>query len=343
MQTNQKVTIRGFFVTTKCSKVLVTGGAGFIGSHIVDHLLERDYEVTVIDDLSSGKLGNIAHQRGKNLRFIKGNIRDFKLMKRVTKNVDAVFHEAAFTSVDLSVKDPVAVNGTNVDGTLNLLKAASEQNVKRFVYASSGAVYGNMCISQKKENMILKPLSPYGVSKLAAENYTKMFYKLYGLETVALRYFNVYGPRQRCDSEWAYGGVISTFMTRIFKKQSPIVHGDGNQTRDFVFVKDVVAANMLALNCRPASGEVFNIGTGIGTSINQIVELLGKTISMGNLKPIYSSPRSGDIRDSCADISKAKRILGYNPEYSISNGLEKLVRWYLDLENDHIKGKCKAN
>jgi nucleoside-diphosphate-sugar epimerase len=310
------------------SRILVTGGAGFIGSHLVDHLLKRDYEVTVIDDLSSGRIENIIDQRCKNLRFIKGDIRDFKLVKRIVKDVDAIFHEAALASTDLSVKDPIAVNEINVGGTLNLLKAASESCVKRFIYASSAAVYGNISVRKKKENMTQTPLSPYAVSKLAAENYVWIFHRLYGLETVVLRYFNVYGPRQRFDSEWAYGGVIGIFMTRIFQKLPPIIHGDGNQTRDFVYVQDVVSANMLALNCRKASGEIFNVGTGKRTSINQIAKLLKELIGQENLGSVYSAPRPGDIRDSCADISKARRILRYDPAYSISDGLAQLGLWY---------------
>lgn len=309
------------------SRILVTGGAGFIGSHLVNHLLERDYEVTIIDNLSSGRIKNISRQR-RNLHFIKGDVRDFQLIKRIAKNADAIFHEAALASVVLSVQDPLVANETNVTGTLNLLKASSDLGVKRFIYASSAAVYGNMPVVRKKENVLLDPTSPYGVSKLAAEKYAKIFYELYGLETVSLRYFNVYGPRQHFDEKWAYCGVTSIFLDRLLKNLPPVIYGDGEQTRDFVYVKDVVEANMLALNKRDAAGEVLNIGTGKRITVNKVAQLLKQITNKENLENIYADSRPGDVRHGYADITKAERILRYEPKFSIEQGLTELVDWY---------------
>lgn len=310
--------------------ILVTGGAGFIGSHLVDRLLNEGFEVTVIDNLDTGRLKNIAHrQDDKKFHFIKGDIRDFILVKEAIKDIDAVFHEAALASVTLSVETPIITNDINVTGTLNLLKASSDLHVKRFIYASSAAVYGDTPYPQKRENMAPNPTSPYGVSKLAAENYVKLFHKLYGLETVSLRYFNVYGPRQRFDIQCAYGGAITIFTNRLLKNMPPIIYGDGEQTRDFVYIQDIIEANILALNNKNAAGEVFNIGTGKNISINQIAAILKDKMNRKNLKNIYADPRPTDIRHGYADISKAKKILGYNSKFSIKEGLTNLVNWYV--------------
>jgi nucleoside-diphosphate-sugar epimerase len=310
------------------SKALVTGGAGFIGSHITDRLLNEGFNVTVIDNLETGSLEKIAsHQNKKEFRFIKGDIRDFNMVKETMKDVDVVFHEAALASVTVSVKDPILTNEINVTGTLNLLKASSDFGVKRFVYASSAAVYGDTPSPQKREDMTLNPRSPYGISKLAAENYVKIFYKLYGLETVSLRYFNVYGPRQRFDLECAYGGVITIFTNRVLRNMPPIVFGDGEQTRDFVYIEDVVEANMLALKSKNAAGEAFNIGTGLSTSVNQVAEALKEITGKNDLKNIYASPRPADGRHGYADISKAQSILEFHPKVSIKKGLTGLVDW----------------
>jgi len=317
-------------MTYKYSKILVTGGAGFIGSHIVDRLLTDDYEVTVVDNLDTGRLENIVHHQGrKEFNLIKGDIRDFNLVKQILKDIDVVFHEAALASVTLSVKDPVLTNDINVTGTLNLLKASSDLHVKRFIYASSAAVYGHTSSPQKREDMTPNPTSPYGASKLAAENYVKLFHKLYGLETVSLRYFNVYGPRQRFDIQCAYGGAITIFTNRLLKNMPPIIYGDGEQTRDFVYIQDVVEANMLALNSKKAAGEVFNIGTGTNISVNQVAETLKEIMNKKNLKNEHADPRPTDIRHGYADTSKAKKILGYNPKFSIKEGLTELVSWYM--------------
>jgi len=313
----------------KYSKILVTGGAGFIGSHIVDKLVAEGFEVTVVDNLDTGRLENIAHHQGKEgFHFIKGDIRDFNLVKETIKDMDAVFHEAALASVTLSVENPILTNDINVTGTLNLLKASSDLGVKRFIYASSAAIYGETPSPQKREDMTPNPTSPYGASKLAAENYVKLFHKVYGLEAVSLRYFNVYGPRQRFDIQCAYGGAITIFINRLLRNMPPIIYGDGEQTRDFVYIQNVIEANMLALKSKNAAGEVFNIGTGTNVSVNQLAVLLKGMMNRKNMKNVYADPRPTDIRHGYADISKAKKILGYNPKFSMKEGLTELVNWY---------------
>jgi len=313
-------------VARQYSKILVTGGAGFIGSHLVDRLIAEGSEVTVLDNFDTGKLDNVSGH--KDLRIAKGDIRDYALIRHTVEDVDAVFHEAALASTVLSVKNPLVANEINVTGTLNLLKASSDLGVKRFIYASSAAVYGNTSAPRKKEDMPLDPASPYGMSKLAAEKYAKIFYELYGLETVSLRYFNVYGPRQRFDEKWAYGGVISIFLNRLLKNMPPVVHGDGEQTRDFVYVKDVVEANMLALKTSGAAGEVFNIGTGKRITVNKVAQLLREMTNKENLENVHADSRPGDVRHGYADISKAERVLNYVPKFSLDQGLTELVNWY---------------
>jgi len=321
-------------MTHKCERILVTGGAGFIGSHIVDRLLDEGFDVTVIDNLSTGRVENIEHHKNKkNFRFIKGDIRDLELVKKALKGIDAVFHEAALASVTLSVEKPVLSNDVNVGGTVKLLKAAVENGVKRFIFASSAAIYGDTKSPVKKESATPNPTSPYGVSKLAAESYVRVFYKAYGLETVSLRYFNVYGPRQSFDIQCAYGGAIIIFTNRLLKNMSPIIYGDGLQTRDFVNVKDVVEANMLALNNKNAAGDFFNIGVGKGISIKHVAEVLKDLLNKNDIKIIHADSRPTDIRHGYADISKAKKELGYSPKIPIEEGLTELVRWYTKKQN----------
>jgi UDP-glucose 4-epimerase len=308
------------------SKILVTGGAGFIGSHIVDRLLKEGFEVTVIDNLLTGRRENIVHHQGrKDFHFIRGDIRNTDVVKKAVEDVDAVFHEAALVSVPRSVKNPLLTNEVNVSGTLNLLKTSADAHVKRFIYASSSSVYGETKTLPKHEKLTPQPISPYAVSKLAAENYVKVYYEVYGLNTVCLRYFNVYGPRQ---TYGPYSGVITIFINRLLKSEPPIIYGDGKQTRDFTYVQDVVEANMLALTKKRAIGEVFNIATGNQTTINQLATMLQQIMNKTNLKPTYTSPRPGDIRHSYADITKAKKLLQYNPKISLKDGLTKLVKWY---------------
>lgn len=308
------------------SEILVTGGAGFIGSHIVDRLLDEGYRVRVIDDLSSGERNNLVHhQNNRSLRFIEGDIRDFNFVRKTVKGVDAVFHEAALVSVTRSVEDPILSNEINVSGTLNLLKACAEVGVKRFVFASSSAVYGNTEVLPIREDLPLKPLSPYAVDKLACEKYAKVFHEVYGLETVGLRYFNVYGPRQKYGP---YSGVISIFINSFFENKSPIIYGDGKQTRDFVNVKDVVEANMLALSKRSVAGEVFNISSGKVNTINQIGKIIQKIMDKESFELLHTEARPGDIKHSYADITKAQNNLKFDPRVQLEKGLSQLIKWY---------------
>jgi len=308
------------------SKILVTGGAGFIGSHLVDKLLEEGIEVTVIDNLSTGRRENITHnQNRKEFHFIKGDIKNAALVKETVKDMDAVFHEAAMVSVPRSLKNPILTNKVNVTGTLNLLEACRNSNVKKFIHASSSAVYGEPQTLPLHEKLPPQPVSPYAASKLAAENYVKIYHEVYGLNTVCLRYFNVYGPRQ---TYTPYSSVIITFINRLLKNEPPIIHGDGEQTRDFIHIKDVVQANLLALKKKNATGEIFNIATGKQTTINQLAAMLQQIMNKTNLKPVHTDPRPGDIRHSYADITKARKILQYEPKISLKQGLTKLVEWY---------------
>lgn len=310
------------------SRILVTGGAGFIGSHIVDRLLSEGYQVTVLDNLSSGDLKNIPYDENKNFHFLRGDIRDSSLVKEALRDIDAVFHEAALVSVTLSVQHPMLAHEVNVTGTLNLLKASVDLGVKRVVFASSAAVYGETSRPGKSETMATSPFSPYGVSKLAAENYTRSFYKLYGLETVSLRYFNVYGPRQSFDVNCAYGGVITISLNRLMRNMPPIIYGDGEQTRDFVYVEDIVDANMLALNTKEGLGDSFNVGSGTRVSINYIVQVLKGLLKKEKVQNTYTDARIGDVRHGYANIGKASKLLGYNPRFSLEDGLSRLVQWY---------------
>lgn len=315
-------------------KVIVTGGAGFIGSNLVDELSKK-HSVTVVDDLSTGKMENIAHL--KNIDFILGSITDLGLLKRAFEGAECVFHLAALPSVQRSVDDPLASNAANVDGTLNVLLAARDCGVKKVVYASSSAVYGDEPTLPKKEDMMPDPLSPYAVGKITGEYYAHVFSDLYGLRTVCLRYFNVYGPRQDPTSE--YSAVIPIFISRILAGEAPVIFGDGNQTRDFAFVQDVVRANILAMEKERAEG-VFNIACGKRTSLNHlagiIMEIVGLKVGL-----IHEKPRQGDIQDSLADISAARNELGYEPEYDLMSGLSKTVDWFGESQGKDREKKHK--
>jgi nucleoside-diphosphate-sugar epimerase len=310
------------------SKILVTGGAGFIGSHLVDRFLREGFEVTVLDNFSAGQMQNISsHVNSRQFHIVRGDVRDANLVKRVVKDVDAVFHEAALIDVALSVENPLLFNDVNVVGALSLLKACLDSSAKRFIFASSAAVYGGLQPAEKRENMLPKPISPYGVSKLAAENYVEVFNDLYGLETVCLRYFNVYGPRQRFGS--SYSGVITAFVSRLLNGQPPVIHGDGKQSRDFVHVEDVVSANLLALESRNAVGEVFNIASGTAVSVGELANILQQITNTERLKPIFAENRPGDIKHCLGDIGKAEEFLGFHPKIGLEDGLSKLVEWFI--------------
>jgi UDP-N-acetylglucosamine 4-epimerase len=315
---------QGIPLVQENSRVLVTGGAGFIGSHTVDKLLAANTQVTVLDNLHTGLMENInRYKQNRNFHFVKGDIRDFGLVKELVKDIDAVLNLAAIASVQLSVENPLIANDVNVKGTLNLLKASSDSDVERFIQISSAAIYGNPHTLPVSEDFCPKPLSPYAVSKLAAEEYTNVFNIVYGLETVCLRFFNVYGPGQ---ANSPYSGVITVVANDLLAVRSPRIFGDGNQTRDFVFVEDVVSAIMLALSVKNAIGETFNIASGKAATISEIVQILQKLMKKTNLKPVYEAPREGDIRQSVASIKKAERLLGYAPMFSLKDGLKEFVR-----------------
>jgi len=310
-------------------KVVVTGGCGFIGSNIAEELIKKHY-VVVIDDLSTGRIENIRSLQDKeNFEFVRGNITDLGLLKQIFEDVDCIFHQAAIPSVQRSVENPLDTNEANIKGTLNVLIAARDCGVKKVVYASSSSVYGDTPELPKKENMKPNPQSPYAVSKLTGEYYCKVFSEIYGIKTICLRYFNVYGPKQDPASE--YAAVIPRFINRVLNNQPPIIFGDGNQTRDFTFVKDVVKANILAME-KNVEG-VFNIAYGQQISINELANKIMEIVGV-KLNPVYDKPRPGDIRNSLADISLAKQKLGYMPEYSLEKGLEVTIRWFSTLRRN---------
>ena len=301
-------------------KVVVTGGAGFIGSHLVEGLLERGYDVLVIDDLSTGKLENISHLLPR-IHFVRGSILEFPL-EALFEGAEFVFHLAAIPGVPRSIEDPLATHEVNGTGTLKVLLAARKCGVRKVVYASSSSVYGDTPVLPKREDMPPKPRSPYGVSKLTGEKYCEVFRAVYGLPTASVRYFNVYGPRQ--DAGSPYAAVIPSFIKRALSDEPPVIFGDGEQTRDFTFVRDAVMGTILAAE---SDGEgVFNIARGERISINKlaclILRLLGK-----NIKPVHEKPRPGDIRHSLADISRA-RAIGFEPEYGIEEGLKETICYY---------------
>ena len=305
-------------------RYLVTGGAGFIGSNTVDEMVRRGHHVTVFDDLSTGSEDNLAGVRSQ-IDFIADTITDSKALERACRGVDYVLHLAARTSVPRSVQDPAETNRVNVDGTLNVLLAARDAGARRMVFSSSSSVYGETPTLPKREDMPPAPISPYGVSKLVGELYGEVFRRVYGMEFVALRYFNVFGPRQNPGSP--YSGVLSLFASAMRDGAVPTVHGDGEQSRDFTFVQNVAQVNIQACETPGASGMVFNVGTGGRFTLNHTLRLLEKFAGRAaNAK--YMEPRKGDIRDSQADISLARRHLGYDPTVGFEEGLRRTWDWY---------------
>jgi UDP-glucose 4-epimerase len=302
-------------------KYIVTGGAGFIGSHIAE-AIAGSHEVVVIDNLSSGKLENLSGF-STNVHHIPGSITDLPLLIEAFSGADGIFHLGAIASVAKSVDDPAATHATNLTGTLNVLLAARDCGVKKVVFSSSSAVYGDEPTLPKREDMLPVPLSPYAVSKLAGEYYCRVFSELYGLETVSLRYFNVFGPRQDPRSE--YAAVIPKFIVRLLNHQAPLIFGDGKQTRDFVYIRDVVQANLLAMQSTRTG--IFNIGSGESLDLNTLARTLSRIMEV-NVPPVYEKPRSGDIRDSVSDITAAKKTLGYRTSYSLDKGLAETVTWF---------------
>jgi UDP-glucose 4-epimerase len=302
----------------KDRKVAITGGTGFIGANLAKELA-ADNSVIIIDNLSAGKKENLADLLGKNLKFVEGSIGELSLLKRLFRNVDFVFHQAAISSVPKSIEDPLATNETNVTGTLNVLLAARDSGVKKVIYASSAAVYGDTPALSQKEDMMPNPQSPYATTKLVGEYYCQAFQAAYDLPTVSLRYFNVYGPKQDPNSE--YAAVIPRFIKRVSEDIPPIIFGDGEQTRDFVFVSDVVRANILAAESDVTG--VFNIGQGQRVTISELARLIIHIVNK-DAGIIHQGARAGDIRHSLADISKA-RLFGYEPQYELEKGLKETI------------------
>ncbi len=304
----------------------MTGGAGFIGSHIVDRLVSDGAEVTVLDNISSGYLANISHYSDNcKVKVIIGDILNNGLLRRLLRDSDAVIHLAAVVGATRSFEDPILTNEVNAAGTLHLLKASLEERVSRVIFASSSAVYGRSDPLPIDEDTATRPFSPYAISKITGEYYCEAFHQMYGLDTVCLRYFNVYGPRQADDK---YGGVIPIFTSMIAEGRAPIIYGDGEQTRDFVNVRDVVEATILALENPHISGEVFNIGTGAPVSINQLAFVLAQIMGI-KVTTKHSPERLGELRHSHASIKKAARILEYMPKVTLEEGLVELVKWHM--------------
>jgi len=300
-------------------KAIITGGAGFIGSNLAD-VLSQDNEVIILDDLSTGDNANI---RGLDIEFVKGSVTDLDLLRVIFKDADYVFHQAAIPSVPRSIKDPVSTNEANVNGTLNVLVAARDVGVKKVIYASSSSVYGDTPELPKREDMTPNPLSPYAVTKLMGEYYCKVFNEVYDLKTVSLRYFNVYGPRQDPHSD--YAAVIPKFIKRVQEGKPPIIYGDGRQTRDFTFVKDVVSANILAAES-DAKG-VYNVATGKRITINELANVIMVFMEQ-DLDPIHEKPREGDVLHSLGAITKAKKDFGYEPGDKLEENLKETVKWF---------------
>ncbi len=310
---------------TRVSRAVVTGGAGFIGSHIVDELVRRGIETAVVDDFSSGSMDNLQKaSRSGLVKVLAGDVRQAWSLLRDYGNVDVVFHEAAIASVPKSVAHPLRVHDVNVNATLELLNYCVRMGVRRFVFASSAAVYGVIKNPPASETDLCRPTSPYGASKLAIENYLSAFQSSYGLETVALRYFNVYGPRQRMNDD--YSGVITIFAKRLLSGSSPTIYGDGLQTRDFVNVDDIVQANVRAMESRHAGGEVFNVASGSSVSVLRLLETMVGATGAEAPRVLHMPPRAGDVRSGSGSISKIRRVMGYEPKVRLRDGLASLVR-----------------
>lgn len=304
---------------------LVTGGAGFIGSNIVEELVRRGENVRVLDSFITGKRENIEPFLSK-IELVEGDIRDKKALGVAVKSIDFVIHQAALRSVPKSVEDPFTTNDINVFGTLNLLMAAKEAKVKRVVYASSSSVYGDAKKFPQKESHLAMPISPYGVSKLAAENYCVTFAKTFGLETVSLRYFNVFGPRQNPESR--YSAVIPAFLFAMLKVESPTVEWDGKQSRDFTYVANVVEANLRSCVTKGISGEVFNVACGTTVSVIDIVNMLNKILNT-DVKPVFAPKRRGDVKKTCADIGRIRKLLKMTKLVNFEEGLRRTVKWFM--------------
>jgi nucleoside-diphosphate-sugar epimerase len=302
---------------------LVTGGAGFIGSHLTEELVRRGDRVRVVDSLVTGRRSNLDHL--PDVEFVEGDLADPAVARAAVAGCDYVLHQAAIPSVPRSVQDPVTSHRANVDGTLNTLIAARDASVKRLVFAGSSSAYGDTAVLPKHEGMPADPKSPYALQKVVGEQYLLMFTRLYGLETVSVRYFNVFGPRQ--DPSSPYSGVISVFATALLERRRPTIFGDGEQTRDFTYVANVVDGVLRACDAPGASGQIINVATGGRISLNTLFDTMRRLVGV-DLEPVYVAPRVGDVRDSQADIARAREILGYTPIVSFEDGLRATVDWY---------------
>jgi UDP-N-acetylglucosamine/UDP-N-acetyl-alpha-D-glucosaminouronate 4-epimerase len=301
---------------------LVTGGAGFIGSHLSEELVRRGHTVRVADSLITGKRRNLEHIPG--VEFLEGDLAEFSIATRAVEGMDYVLHQAAIPSVPRSVSDPIASNRANIDATLNVLVAARDAGVKRLVFAGSSSEYGNTPTLPKREDMAPSPLSPYALQKVMGTQYCQMFTRLYGFETVVIRYFNVFGPRQ--DPGSPYSGVISLFSTALIEGHQPVIYGDGEQTRDFTYVANVVDGVLRACAAPHAAGEAINVACGTRISLNELLRVMNLVVGT-NLRAIYKDERAGDVKDSQADITKAKTLLGYTPTVSLEEGLRHTLDW----------------
>jgi nucleoside-diphosphate-sugar epimerase len=309
-------------MTKMRERFLVTGGAGFIGSHIVRRLVGEGELVRVVDDLSTGQSIRLKTARDS-IEFVEGDLADERVSDEIVRDVDYVLHQAAVPSVQRSVYDPIGTNRANVNATLNLLESCRKAGVRRLVYAASSSAYGDTEVLPKVEEMSSNPLSPYALQKLVGEHYCKLYYDLYGLETVSLRYFNVFGPDQDPHSE--YSAVIPKFITRLLAKESLTIYGDGEQSRDFTYVDNVVEANLLALRATDAPGNVCNIGCAARITLNKVISLLEEILGIkANVN--YTDPKAGDVRHSLADITQARRLLGYEPKVMVKEGLRRTVQ-----------------
>lgn len=305
--------------------VVVTGGAGFIGSHIAETVAASGGKVRIIDDLSTGHRENVEELSG-DIEFIEGSVADLELINRALKNAEVVFHEAAIPSVPRSVESPEQSHIASVDGTFNLLQAARQQSVRRVVYAASSSAYGDQPTLPKVEDMAPDPLSPYAVAKLVGEYYCQVFTRVYGLETVSLRYFNVFGPRQDPGSQ--YSGVVSRFISALCSGEQPVIFGDGEQSRDFTYIDNVVTANLKAATTTKGIGNVINVATGERITLNQLLAELKDLIGKPQVEVEYREPRVGDVRHSLADTTKARELLGYEPTVGLREGLRRTIEWW---------------
>jgi nucleoside-diphosphate-sugar epimerase len=305
-------------------QVLVTGGGGFIGSHLAAHLAALGHDPRVLDNFATGRRSNML-ALPENTELVEGDIQSYERVHNAMAGCEVVFHQAALPSVPRSVQDPLTSNATNITGTLNVLLAARDAGVRRVVFASSSSIYGSNREMPKREDMTPKPIAPYAVAKLACEGYCRSFGEVYGLETVALRYFNVFGPRQ--DPRSQYAAVIPNFITGLMARERPTVFGDGEQSRDFTYVQNVVEANVQAMDAQGVAGEVFNVACGEQTTLNRILELLRELLDV-DIQAEYVAPRPGDVRDSLADISHAQKSLGYEPGIDLREGLRRTIEHY---------------